>query len=355
MAPIDSTLEWKLVYIFGKADTQDILRDSTFNIQANAIKLSRDVSMYQWQESQDTKTQDNMGWSQTQTTTYSYKMIRDSNKIDSSQFKEAGHINPSHWSFDSENFVANTVKVWDMKLASAFIDKMNNEEKISLDWKQNDIASAIKDIKNIKVSNDALYIWAGTADNPQIWDIQISFSAVYPSEISAIWQQQSNQLIWYVTSNGKNIALLDYGTVSMPQMYINAHNENTTVAWLLRWLWLLLMFMWFGMILWFVATLTSVVPFLGKLVGFWVSLISFALSVIVWFTVILIAWLAVRPAVSMILLGGIVIIITSVLLFKKKSKENSGVVVSNTPMPSVPVSGNPPVQSNTVVQNPPVQ
>jgi hypothetical protein len=356
-SPIDSTLEWKIIYIFWKADTKDILRDDTFNIEANAIKLSRDVSMYQWQEEQNTQTQDNMWWSQTQTTTYNYKMVWNNDKIDSSQFKEAWHINPSNWPFDSKQFVASDVKVWDMKLSSTFVGKMNNEEKISLDWKQNDITTAVKNIQNIKINNNILYIWKGTEENPQIWDIQISFSAVYPSEISAIWQQQSNQLIWYTTTNGKNIALLNYWTVSMPQMYINAHNENRTIAWLLRWLWLLLIFFWFSMILWFVATLASVVPLLGRIVGFWVSLISFVLSIILWFTVILVAWFAVRPTISMILLGSIVVVITSILLFKKTSKKNNDVVqITNTPIQSSSIQNNTPVQNNVnvPVQNPPV-
>lgn len=351
-SPIDSTLEWKLIYIFWKADTKDILRDDTFNIQANAIKLSRDVSMYQWQEEQSTQTQDNMWWSQTQTTTYTYKMVWNNDKIDSSQFKEAWHINPSNWPFDSKQFVASDVKVWDVKLSSTFVGKMNNKEKISLDWKQNDITTAVKNIQNIKINNNILYIWKWTEENPQIWDIQISFSAVYPSEISAIWQQQSNQLIWYTTTNGKNIALLDYWTVSMSQMYINAHNENRTIAWLLRWLWLLLIFFWFSMILWFVATLASVVPLLGRIVGFWVSLISFVLSVILWFTVILVAWFAVRPTISMILLGSIVVVITSILLFKKTSKKNNDIVlVTNAPIQSSSIQNNTSVQNNTPVQN----
>ncbi|MCX6823437.1 MAG: TMEM43 family protein [candidate division SR1 bacterium] len=313
ISPINTTLEGKLIYINGKADTQEVLRDTTFKIQENAIKLYRKVSMYQWKEKEDTKTQDNVGGSQTQTTTYSYDQVWDSSRIDSSQFKEAGHTNPSHRTFDAQDSVSSDVRMGDIKLSNVFIGKMDNEKIISLDSTRSTTFDAVKNISNAKIVNDVIYLGNGTLDNPQIGDIQISFYAVYPAEVSAIGQQQGDQLVGYVATNKNNVALLEYGAVSMPQMYIDAHNQNRIIAWLLRGLGLLLLFIGFNLLLGLISTLASVLPFLGKIMGFGVGLISFILALSIGSLVIMLAWLFVRPVLSISLLCALIVIITMVL------------------------------------------
>lgn len=324
ISPIDSSLEWKLVYIYGKADTQEILNDDVFKIQKNAIKLNREVSMYQWKEDQDTETHDNVWWSQTQTTTYSYDRIWEDTPINSSKFKEWGHENPSNWKFNSKFLIAWDVKIWDVKLTDSFVRQINNNEEILLDDTQSGVIKVIENISGAKIENNIIYVWNWTSENPEIGDMQISFSAVYPNDVSAIWQQQSNQLIEYTTENGLDISLLEYWTVSITKMYINAHNSNVLLSWMLRWWWLVWMFIWFTLLFWLISTLAKVLPFLGKIVDFWLWIISFFLTLIIWWWVIIVSWFFVRPLLSIILLIVIAWIIATIYFIKKKSiKKNT--------------------------------
>ena len=46
----DQANEGMLVHISGMAETEDILSDDEFGISENAVRLVRDVEMYQWEE-----------------------------------------------------------------------------------------------------------------------------------------------------------------------------------------------------------------------------------------------------------------------------------------------------------------
>ncbi len=86
----------KPVYLTGDMKTEEILTDPVFPaVSVNAIKLSRNVEMYQWQETQSTKTQKKLGGGEETVTTYSYSKGWFSQPINSSSFKEAGHDNPA--------------------------------------------------------------------------------------------------------------------------------------------------------------------------------------------------------------------------------------------------------------------
>ena len=87
-AQVDAEYEGKLVHMTGKADTKDVLSDATFGVSATAIKLKREVEMYQWVEESRTSEKKKMGGSVEKVTTYTYKKEWSSHAIDSGDFKE---------------------------------------------------------------------------------------------------------------------------------------------------------------------------------------------------------------------------------------------------------------------------
>lgn len=312
ISPIDKSLDWKLIYINWKADTKEILEDSTFFVSENSIKLIRDVEMYQWKENKKSSSKDNLWWSETTTTTYTYEKKWSNDKISSSSFKEAWHDNPSYWQFESLRTISKEVKVWDMKLTNAFVNQLNEESNVSI--KEDNFNKFIESSKitNAQNLNDFIYIWSWSINNPQIWDLKISFSAVYPYEISAIGQQNWDRLISYNTKTDTLINLLESWTVSIGEIYKQANSDNMFVAWMLRALWLFLMFVWFKLLFWLIVTLAKVLPFLSTILGVWTWLISFILTLIVWWSTIIIAWFFVRPIVSIILMFVIIWIIFAI-------------------------------------------
>ena len=320
VSPIDNNLDWNLIYINWKATTDEILTDDIFFVSDTSIKLIRKVEMFQWKENTKTEKKDNMWWSETTTTTYTYEKIWNENKLSSTNFKESWHDNPANWPYEKLEQIAEDVKVWDIQLTSSFINQINKETQISIkDYSFNKFIKNSK-IKNAKNLNNLIYIWNWSINNPEIWDLRISFSAVYPAEISAIWQQNWEKLVSYTTKTDTSINLLQYWTVSIEDMYKKANDDNMFLAWILRWVWLALMYMWFKLLFGLIITLAKVLPFLSSIIGVWTWIISFILTLIIWWWTIIIAWFFVRPLISIIILTWIVWAIFSMKKFMPKKE-----------------------------------
>lgn len=314
ISPIDNTLDWKLIYINWKADTSETLKDETFFVSDNSIKLIRKVEMFQWNENQRKESKDNLWWSETTTTTYTYQKIWDDKKLSSSNFKESWHNNPTYWQFESLDLVSKEVKVWDIKLTNTFINQLNKKTSILIKDESFNKFEQNSKINNAKNLNNIIYIWSWTTDNPIIWDLKVSFSVVYPLEVSIIWKQEWKTITSYKTKTDTNIDLLQYWTISIQDMYEKANSDNIFVAWLLRWLWLILMFIWFRLIFWLFITLAKVIPMLSSLLSIWVWLVAFILTLVLWWTTIIIAWFFVRPIISIIVF---IIVVWAIFAIKK--------------------------------------
>ena len=72
-ASVDPANEGKLVHLTGTATTDEILMDPEFAISAQALHLRRNVEMYQWEQTSESKTEKKVGGGTETTTTYSYR------------------------------------------------------------------------------------------------------------------------------------------------------------------------------------------------------------------------------------------------------------------------------------------
>ena len=70
---VDPGNEGKLVHLSGRATTDEVLANPTFTISANALRLRRDVEMYQWVETRRTEKQQKLGGSEETVTRYMYE------------------------------------------------------------------------------------------------------------------------------------------------------------------------------------------------------------------------------------------------------------------------------------------
>lgn len=319
--PIDSALEWKLVHITWRADTDQMLEDEVFWVKKVAIALERNVEMYQWSENKHTDRKDNLWWSETVTTTYTYDKTWSARKINSDNFKEEWHTNPVEWPFYWVKYTADEVKVWEMQLSNSFISQINRKEEINIDNKILEFFKHKQNISNVTLEWNILYIWKGNINAPEIWDLKIQFFSVNPAEISAIWAQQWDRLVTFTTKTDTKIDLLQYGNIPMEEMFTKAQSDNSFLAWVLRGVGLLLMFIGFNMILGIFVTLAKVIPFLSSILSFWAGIIAFLLTLVLWWGTIIIAWLFVRPFISLSLLA-IIWTIIYIIIQKKKSKWN---------------------------------
>jgi len=69
-APIDPANEGKLIHVTGPVVTGQVLTDDAFGIEAEGIRLVRNVEMFQWVEEESSKKQTALGGGEETVTTY---------------------------------------------------------------------------------------------------------------------------------------------------------------------------------------------------------------------------------------------------------------------------------------------
>ena len=95
--------EGKLVHLSGEATTSDVVRDPLFGVAQQALRLTRTVEMFQWQEEKKSETQKKLGGGTETQTTYTYTKNWAGQVIRSSEFKQpAENANPAAMIWDTD-------------------------------------------------------------------------------------------------------------------------------------------------------------------------------------------------------------------------------------------------------------
>lgn len=302
-APIDSKNDMRVVYISGLATTENVLKDKIFNISETAIQLNRKVEMYQWKEEIETKTEKQVGGSEQEVKTYTYKQVWSPDEIDSSEFKEqAGHQNPTVMPIKSKIQYAQDVNVGDFVLPADLIKQISGDKSVDL---SNVNLTALKERykKPVTLQGEGLYMGEDES-TPKVGDIRVLITTVLPEIVSVIAQQSGNSLQPYMAPAGREVSLIENGKVSPTEMIHNAQSQNRIMAWMLRAVSLAMMIIGFALIMAPASVLADVIPFLGSLVSFGTTLIAFVAGISLWVIAFAIAWFTVRPllAIGMIVI-----------------------------------------------------
>ena len=128
---VDASNEGKLIHISGDVVTEGTVSDNDFKISLNALKLTRKVEMYQWEEETETETTRLSGGREETRTTTSYKKVWSEDLIDSTQFQDSGYDNPTVMPYQGEVFTVDLATLGAFKLSEDQIAELSPE--ISLD------------------------------------------------------------------------------------------------------------------------------------------------------------------------------------------------------------------------------
>lgn len=319
--------EGSLVHLSGFATTNDTLADPRFGIEVNAIKLERVVEMYQYKENKKTEEKDNMGGETTVTETFTYEEVWSSSLINSDNFEESWRKNPKSFDNKAENWSANNVTLEAFNLSDGIINSMSGYEALAVNSETTDTSQG-----NFKITQGIIY-YGADAKFPEIGDERISYRVLYPQDVSIIAQQFGQTFKPYPTKVGKDIQLVMRGNLTADEMWAAEESKNTMIRWILRIVGFFLMFGGFAAILKPLAVAGSVIPLLGKIVGFGTSLIAGVLSFSISLIVIAIAWIFYRPLLGILLL---VVAVGGFFVIKKylfKSKDEVALEEENAPNP----------------------
>ena len=305
-----------------------MLSDATFGVSATAIKLKREVEMYQWIEESRTSEKKKMGGSVEKVTTYTYKKAWSSNAIDSSDFKEQGHDNPGVIEFSGEEQLAANVSFGAFRLSEKQIGKIGSSRSFAFPTNFNCA------LPRVQVKGNTIYVPnAETRNNPlnnrdvatqtRIGDMRVTFSVIYPHDVSIIAKQKGDSFIDYTAKNGKKLNYLEDGIEDAAAMFETARTNNAIITWLIRIGGFLMMFIGLSMVFKPLSVLADVLPILGDLVemgmGFVAGVIAFVCAIIT----IAVAWIFFRPVLGIILLviaGALIGLLVKKLMAAKAAK-----------------------------------
>lgn len=320
---VDGSFEGKLVHTTGKATTGETLADSQFGISLNAIKLKREVEMYQWQEKQSSKSKKNVGGSKTTKKTYTYSEVWSGSVIDSGNFKEPKTPpNPSRMPFNSMTFTAKQVTLGAFSLPASLVTQIGNYTALTVtDEMLNSIGEEWKG--QLKISDGKFYKGADP-NSPQIGDTQVSFTVAKPAEASLIAMQKGKSFEPYVASNKKEFNRLRMGAHTAQSMVEEAQAENKMMTWILRVVGFALMVIGLSMVFSPLAVLADVLPFLGDLMRMGTGLLALLIAGALSFLTIAIAWIAYRPLVGIPLLV-VAVGAVAAIIFMRKTKPSPGI------------------------------
>lgn len=292
--PIDASKEGKLVYVTGDMVTGGAIRDTKFGISAPAVKLRRDVEMYQWTENKKSETKKNLGGSEDTVTTYTYEKKWSPTLIDSDKFhKPDGHANPEQMRMKEQVYVAKTVTVGDFTLPDSLVDKLGDFKPLEVGKKE--AAAAADNLSvDIKAYDDGFYV-GKNPEAAEVGDLKIHFQVVETGPVSIVARQVQDTFEPYQRAGDDEIEMIDAGKVSADRMFAEAAEGNRILTWILRFVGWLMMFLGMLLIGAPLSVLADVLPFLGDLLGTGMGLIALVISVPLTLLTVALSWLAFRP------------------------------------------------------------
>lgn len=344
---VDPANNGKLVYLQGNATTDEVLSDGLFGVSTRDLELQRNVEMFQWVETSQSKTEEKVGGTKETVTTYTYNKQWSGHSVDSSSFKQSGgHQNPA-MQYQSESYKANTVTVGAFKLNSDLKEDLGPQRAFPLS--QSHLEALPDGLRGrAQLSGQGFYIGEDPAV-AQIGDYRITYSVVPDdSLVSILAVQQSDTFAPYIAKSGRSLQFLKPGSVSAEAIVEQSKSQNVMLTWLLRLAGVVVMWIGFCMIAAPIKTLASVIPALGGLVGAAFGTVFFVLSLALSFLVIAIAWLFYRPILASILIAvAVALIFLGIKFFGKKSSEVEAPAVASPPPPPAHGLVPPPLGSAT--------
>uniref|UniRef100_A0A2D4I428 Transmembrane protein 43 n=2 Tax=Micrurus TaxID=8634 RepID=A0A2D4I428_MICLE len=287
----------KLVHLSGILRTSKPLYDPSYGLSIRAVKLKRQVEMYQWVEYEDSKEYEENGEVKKETR-YSYNTEWKSEVVNSRNFdREIGHKNPSAMAVESFIAVASDVQVGKFFLSRGLIEKINNFKQMSLSKLEDPHADVIR-------SGD-YFFHSENPRRPEVGDLRVSFfyaglsedfsRTALPDMVTIIARQQEDHLVPYQTKSGDVLNILYPGELMAEEVFQKEHESNSMKTWGLRAAGWLSMFLGISLMTRIIYTLVDWFPVVRDLVNIGLKAFAFCLATSLSLLTISVGWLFYRP------------------------------------------------------------
>ncbi|WP_254506845.1 TMEM43 family protein [Anatilimnocola floriformis] len=331
----DPANEGKLVHVVGEVKTDESLRDPELMVSLPAIRLKRDVQVYQWQETEQRRENPNEpdGKAVPPTITYEYNKVWSSDPIKSADFKEPmGHSNPPIL-LSGDEWKAERVTLGAFELTGAQKGKLSANTPVALTEKQANVSLPGTRGKSYR-SEDQLLLRPNYAaadgpkaklelsdrppevlteqilNDPQIGDIRVKYYASLPKEMTAIGKQVGNTIVPYEAKAGGFIDKFLSGRESPEQLFSRDKAWSSNGTWIFRVISLAIIYVGVFLTMAPLTMYAASITWLQPIVAAGAFYIRAGLTLAIAAALIGAAWLYYRPALAITLF-----VIAGVLLF----------------------------------------
>lgn len=298
--PVDPALEGKLVHLTGAANAGKGIADPQFGIgSANALRVMRNVQMYQWSEETKSESSTEVGGTKTTKKTYTYTKKWSDTAIDSTKFKKSdGHVNPK-MAITSQNTDNTAATLGGYTLGKPLLAKLRSNEPLPVD-------PARPAPQGFRAESGGYYWGQGNEGSPQIGDYKVSFTMVPAGTLSVVGGVNGGILTSFTGKNNFEIAMATPGSASSDQMFAVEKSNQGIFTWILRLVGFLMMLAGFWMLGAPLAMLFAFLPFLEGIADFAVGLVALMAAVPATLIVIALSWMAHRPllGVGLLIIAG---------------------------------------------------
>jgi hypothetical protein len=296
---IDPANDGRLVHVAGKAATDVSLTDPDFGVSAAGLRLVRSVEMYQWREDSKSETTTKLGGGEETVTTYTYSKKWSDRAIDSTDFKQpAGHANPA-MEIEGRRFQVDRARLGAFDLDEPVLDLVGGERALPMAPAQKDaIRDAFSGSAKVSIVDGRIFIGRDPA-SPAVGDYRIRYSVAPAGDLSIVGRQAGDRFEPYQTKAGRNLLMVETGSVPAEKMFADPVTENTVVTWIVRIAGLLFLFVGFALLLGPLGVIADVLPFLGSIVRLGTGALALVLALLAGFVTIAVAWFWYRPLLSL--------------------------------------------------------
>ncbi|KAM9758258.1 transmembrane protein 43 [Menidia menidia] len=291
-----------LVHLSAPLNTLQPLHDPNYRVTVQAVKLRRQVEMYQWVEYSESKDYQENGETKTETT-YTYNTEWKSELVNSRHFdREIGHQNPSAMAVESVTVVAPEVRVGPFTLSKGLVEQINNFKTLSLrDF-------PVFELNPFLSIDDDYFYHTQTPRRPEVGDVRVLFSFAGlssensrlgpPQTVSIVAMQRGEKLMPFKTKSGGTLEILYLEELTAEEVFAKEHQSNSMKTWGLRAAGWALMFISIQLVMRIIHTLVDWVPILRELISVGLKIFALCVSSSLSLLVIGAGWLFYRPLVT---------------------------------------------------------
>ncbi|KAF1391676.1 hypothetical protein PFLUV_G00044550 [Perca fluviatilis] len=296
---LDLQNNYRLVHLSARLRTSQPLHDPNYRVVVQAVKLKRQVEMYQWVEYRESKDYQEDGETKTETT-YTYNTEWKSELVNSRHFDlEMGHQNPSAMAVESVTVVAPEVGVGPFSLSKGLVEQINNFQTLRLrDFSFDPFLSI----------DDDYFYHTQNPRRPEVGDVRVRFSfaglsgetsPLGPAQtVSIVAMQRGEQLMPFKTKSGDTLEILYLEELSAEEVFAKELQYNSMKTWALRAAGWALMCLSIQLTMRIIYTLVDWVPILRELVSVGLKIFALCVSCSLSLLTIGAGWLFYRPLVA---------------------------------------------------------